>query len=134
MKKGKQGRVIRGYRRKIPIELFPARGWLKGAGLYALYDKDDRLVYVGRAAKSIRTRIRQHLKDGAKEFAYFSVFRVAGRSCDGRVRRVCDLEALLLRLIKPTPKFNERIPKFVAAEKLPKPINSVQRTRLTPRR
>lgn len=130
----KQGRVIRRYRRNIPVESFPVRSWLKGAGLYALYDKKGQLIYVGRATKSIRSRISSHIRAGKKPFAYFSVFGVAGRSCDARVRRVCDLEALLLRLIKPTPKWNERIPNFVAASKLPNPNNSVQRTRLAPRR
>ena len=126
MSKAKQGRVIRSYRRKIPIESFPARGWLKGAGLYALYDKNDRLVYVGRATKSIRTRIRNQMKDSKKDFAYFSVFRVVGRSNDARVNRVCDLEALLLRLIKPMPLFNKKKESFVNASKLPNPNNSVQ--------
>ena len=126
MSKPKQGRVIRSYRRHIPVELFPVRSWLKGAGLYALYDKQGRLIYVGRATKSIRSRISSHLRAGKKPFASFSVFRVAGRSCDARVRRVCDLEALLLRVIEPRPEWNERIPKFMAASKLPNPSTSVQ--------
>ena len=134
----KQGRVIRRYRRNIPLKDFEAwseyiRSRAGGCGLYALY-AGEQLLYVGVATKSIRSRIRTHKNAGKIPFTHFSAFLVTGKSCAARVRRIRDLEALLLKVIKPKPPWNKSITKFVAAKRLPKPNKSVQGTRRTPRR
>jgi hypothetical protein len=118
----KQGRVIRRYRHKIPIKEFDKwkdliRSTAKGCGLYALYDR-ERLVYVGLATKSIRSRIDSHIEKGGKEFTHFSVFLVTGKSPTVQARRIRDLEALFLNVIEPKPKYNKSVTKFVAARKL----------------
>jgi hypothetical protein len=134
----KQGRVIRRYRRNIPLKDFEAwseyiRSRARGCGLYALY-AGEHLHYVGLATKSIRSRIRNHKDAGKIPFSHFSVFLVTGKSCAARVRRIRDLEALLLKVIKPKPPWNKSITRFVAAKRLEKPNKSVQRTRRTPHR
>ena len=116
----KQGRVIRRYRREIPAADF--KQWqdqlhrrVKGCGLYALYDK-KRLIYVGLATKSIRSRINSHLK--RIPFTHFSVFLVAGGGSDAQIRRIRDLEALLLNILLTKPEWNKSKTRFVAAKKL----------------
>ena len=82
----KAGRVIRKYKRNLPIEDFDK--WsdvigrsARGCGLYALY-KNDELIYVGLATKSIRSRIHAHRADGNIPFTHFSVFLVTGKSSE----------------------------------------------------
>lgn len=119
----KQGRVIRRYRNRIPIEEFSI--WQsrigteeKGCGLYALY-RDDHLMYIGLATESIRSRIRTHRSDPKKRrFTHFSVFLVTGSNSTARKRRIRDLEALVLNLVKPRPKWNNSRTHFVGAQKL----------------
>ncbi len=123
VKNGKKlGRVIRRYRNAIPIEEFSKwedliRTKVRGCGLYALY-RDEYLMYVGLATKSIRTRIRDHMGDPKKPFTHFSVFLVTGSKTAARTRRIRDLEALLLNVIKPRPDWNRSKTHFVAAKKL----------------
>lgn len=110
---GKLGRVIRRYRVGIPIEDFQKwedliRTKNKGCGLYALY-RGDELKYVGRAKKSIRSRISKHRRDPNKAFTHFSVFLVTGSNTTAREQRIIDLEALLLNIIKPIPQVNNQI-------------------------
>ena len=123
------GRVIRRYYKDIPIKDFDkwrntlvskAKGW----GLYALYNH-NKLVYVGLATKSIRGRIGHHLdpdplhhRKGKKKFTRFSVFLVTGASSFAKKQRIRDLEALLLNIINPLPKYNNAKTKFVGASKL----------------
>lgn len=120
--KAKQGRVIRRYRHNIPIEDFDKwkeliRSRARGYGLYALYD-NERLVYVGLATKSIRSRIESHIKKGGKQFTHFSVFLVTGKSQIVQARRIRDLEALLLNMINPPPIYNQNKTKFIGAKEL----------------
>jgi hypothetical protein len=75
-------------------------------------------MYVGRATKSIRSRISRHKSDPNKPFTHFSVFLVTGSDTTARKRQICDLEALLLNIIKPRPKWNSSVTHFVAAPKL----------------
>jgi len=114
--------VIRRYRRNIPKEEFEswsknlrhsARGW----GLYALYN-DGELIYVGLATKSIRSRIKAHKDAGKIPFTRFSVFLVTGKTGLAQARRIRDLEALLLKVIVPLPKWNKCETKFISAKKL----------------
>ena len=126
----KQGRVIRRYRRKIPIKDLDLwsehiRSRAGCGGLYALY-KNTRLIYVGLATNSIRSRIHRHINDAKIPFTHFSVFLVTGKTCAARARRIRDLEALLLKVIQPTPKWNKSITQFVAARRLIKPNSSVR--------
>ena len=119
---GKQGRVIRRYRSDIPIEDFPKwessiRTKKRGCGLYALYQGDE-LRYVGRATQSIRARISSHMRDPQKSFTHFSVFLVTGANTTARERRIVDLEALLLHIMKPVPQWNKQVTQFIGAEKL----------------
>lgn len=118
----KAGRVIRRYRRSIPVGDFEIwqdliRSRAKGYGLYALYD-DECLIYVGLATKSIRRRISEHLKAGRIPFTRYSVFLVTGSSPKVQYRRIRDLEALLLNIIEPMPKWNKSKTNFVAAKEL----------------
>lgn len=120
--KQKQGRVIRRYRNDIPIEDFPKwqsliRTKAKGCGLYALY-RNKHLMYVGLATKSIRSRISKHISNRKKPFTHFSVFLVTGSNTSARERRIRDLEALLLNLVKPQPLWNSSTTHFVGAKKL----------------
>jgi len=119
---GKQGRVIRRYRSDIPIEDFPKwenliRAKKRGCGLYALYQGNE-LKYVGRAYKGIRSRISSHRLDPKKPFTHFSVFLVTGSNTTARERRIDDLEALLLNIIKPVPQWNKKVTQFIGAEEL----------------
>lgn len=118
----RKGRVIRRYRNSVRIKDFEAwqdriRGSAKGRGLYALYSR-DRLIYVGLATKSIRSRVREHIRAGRIPFTRFSVFLVAGESPAVQGRRIRDLEALLLNVIKPRPRWNKSKTRFVAAKRL----------------
>ena len=80
-------------------------------GVYALYSHDD-LYYVGLAS-DLRTRLKAHLKDKhAGQWDRFSVYLTIG---DKHLR---ELEALLLRVIKPTPEGNTKIGKFARSEDL----------------
>ena len=119
-KQERQGRVIRSYRHDIPREDFEAWSAIHGAGLYALY-RNKKLMYVGLATKNIKSRIHAHERAGNKAFTHFSIFRVVGKDCDARKRRIRDLEALLLKLIKPTPKWNKNVTRFIHARKQRKP-------------
>jgi len=119
---GKKGRVIRRYGNNIPIEDFPKWQDLiktkeRGCGLYALY-RGDNLMYVGLATQSIRSRIEKHMSDPNKPFTHFAVFLVTGSDTTVRKRQIRDLEALLLNIIKPRPKWNSSVTHFVAARKL----------------
>ena len=117
-----QGRVIRRYRRYIPVKDFykwtsVIRTKTRGHGLYALY-KNKELLYVGLATKSIRSRISSHKRKGKIPFTHFSVFLVTGRSDSALKLRIRDLEALLLNVMEHRPNWNKSITKFVRAKEL----------------
>jgi len=117
----KQGRVIGRFKRNIPVGEFDKwkdqiRRKARGYGLYALYDV-NKLIYVGLAAKgAIKARIQAAIR--TKKFTHFSVFLVTGTRGEAQERRIRDLEALLLNIIKPRPRLNIIKTKFVAAQKL----------------
>lgn len=123
LKNGKKvGRVVRRYRNMILIEEFPKwqdliRSKARGCGLYALY-RDEQLKYVGLATQSIRSRIHTHMGDRKKPLTHFSVFLVTGSNTAARARRIRDLEALLLNVIRPRPIWNGSKTHFVGAKKL----------------
>lgn len=71
--------------------------------------------------KNIKSRIRVHERAGKKAFTHFSIFRVVGKDCDTRKRRIRDLEALILKLIKPTPAWNKNVTKFIGARRQRRP-------------
>src|SRR5688572_12201388 len=113
------GRVIRRYKHDIPIRDFAKwqdliRKKARGCGLYALYSK-QRLVYVGLATGSIRSRVKAHQQRKRVPFTHFSVFLVTGRSPKAQARRIRDLEALLLNIVKPRPSGNRNGTRFVGA-------------------
>lgn len=119
---GRLGRVIRRYYTGIPICEFDEwqdrlRKRARGCGLYALYSK-KKLVYVGLATGSIRSRVREHSRKGTIPFTHFSVFLVTGRSAQAQARRIRDLEALLLNVLEPIPKWNRVKTKFIGARRL----------------
>ncbi len=78
-------------------------------GVYALYDADDRLLYIGKAA-NLRTRVQSHVRGGAP-----------GGFFDGWTRQIArvearpahsELEALLVeadRIRRLRPPFNRRM-------------------------
>ena len=116
------GRVIRRYYTGIPIREFDKwqdllRKRARGCGLYALYSK-KKLIYVGLATNSIRARLRSHSRNSKIPFTHFSVFLVTGRSTEAQARRIRDLEALLLTLLQPIPKWNKVKTNFIGARRL----------------
>ena len=116
------GRVVRRYRTLIPVAEFGKwqnviRESARGCGLYALYSK-KKLVYVGLATNSIRSRIERHIKKGDIRFSHFSVFLVTGRSPEAQHRRIRDLEALLLNVLEERPRWNKAKTHFVGARML----------------
>jgi len=119
---GRLGRVIRRYYTGIPIREFDKwqnvlRKRARGCGLYALYSK-KKLIYVGLATNSVRARIRAHSRKGTIPFTHFSVFLVTGRSTEVQTCRIRDLEALLLTVLQPLPKWNRVKTNFVGARRL----------------
>ena len=77
----------------------------KGRGIYVLY-KGDRIYYIGLSKRSLRGRIRRHaLIDRHKgKWDRFSFYQI------GRKRYIKDVEALLLRIIR--PKGNRVVGRF----------------------
>jgi len=68
---------------------------ISGRGIYALY-KDDKLVYTGIAKKSIRGRLKDHLRDKLKgKWNKFSFYQVK------KTQYIKDIETLILRIGKP---------------------------------
>jgi hypothetical protein len=80
-------------------------------GVYALYHDDD-LYYVGLAS-DLSTRLKAHLGDKhGGQWNRFSVFLTIG---DKHLR---ELEALILRVVKPMPEGNSKSGKFARSENL----------------
>jgi RAMA domain-containing protein len=80
-------------------------------GVYALYHDDD-LYYVGLAS-DLRTRLKAHLGDKhGGQWNRFSVYLTIG---DKHLR---ELEALILRVVKPRPEGNSKSGKFARSENL----------------
>jgi hypothetical protein len=80
-------------------------------GVYALYH-DDHLYYVGLAG-NLSSRLKAHLRNKhAGRWNRFSVYLTIG---DSHLR---ELEALILRVVKPTPEGNSQIGKFMRSENL----------------
>jgi len=80
-------------------------------GVYALYNDDD-LYYVGLAS-DLSARLKAHLKDRhAGHWNRFSVYLTIG---DKHLR---ELEALILRVVKPIPQGNTKIGNFARSENL----------------
>ncbi len=80
-------------------------------GVYALYHDDD-LYYVGLAS-DLSTRLKSHLGDKhGGQWNRFSVYLTIG---DKHLR---ELEALILRVVKPMPEGNSKSGKFARSEDL----------------
>jgi hypothetical protein len=80
-------------------------------GVYALYH-DDELYYVGLAS-DLSPRLKAHLGDKhGGQWNRFSVYLTIG---DKHLR---ELEALILRVVKPMPEGNSKIGKFARSEDL----------------
>jgi hypothetical protein len=86
------------------------RNYVRGRhGVYALY-KGDRLYYVGLAT-NLRGRLATHMRNQhGQSWDRFSVYLTIGD------RSLRELEALLLRIVK--PKGNNQIGKFAKSEDL----------------
>lgn len=72
---------------------------LKGFGVYALY-KGKKLVYAGLATKSLRGRLKQHIRHKKGKWDHFSFYQVIDSE------HIKDIETLILRVSK--PKLNKR--------------------------
>jgi hypothetical protein len=84
---------------------------IRRQGVYALYRR-GKLYYVGLAG-DLRWRLKQHLKDRhGQSWDRFSIYLTIG---DTHLR---ELESLLLRVIKPTPRGNRKTGKFRKSENL----------------
>jgi hypothetical protein len=80
-------------------------------GVYALYSEDD-LYYVGLAS-DLSSRLKAHLRDKhAERWDRFSVYLTIGS------RHLRELEALILRVLKPIPQGNTKVGKFTRSEDL----------------
>ncbi len=80
-------------------------------GVYALYKEDD-LYYVGLAS-NLRTRLKTHLSDKhSGQWNRFSVYL----TIDNKIVR--ELEALILRVVKPMPEGNSKSGKFARSQDL----------------
>ena len=80
-------------------------------GVYALYD-DENLYYVGLAS-NLSSRLKTHLRDKhSGQWNRFSVYLTIG---DKHLR---ELEALILRVVKPMPEGNSKIGKFARSDDL----------------
>jgi hypothetical protein len=80
-------------------------------GVYALYH-DDELYYVGLAS-DLSSRLKAHLGDKhGGQWNRFSVYLTIGD------RHLRELEALILRVVKPMPEGNSKIGKFARSEDL----------------
>jgi hypothetical protein len=80
-------------------------------GVYALYDDDD-LYYVG-LARDLSSRLKAHLSDKhGGQWNRFSVYLTIG---DEHLR---ELEALILRVLKPMTEGNSKSAKFARSEDL----------------
>jgi hypothetical protein len=80
-------------------------------GVYALYH-DDELYYVGLAS-DLSPRLKAHLSDKhGGQWNRFSVYLTIG---DKHLR---ELEALILRVVKPMPEGNSKIGKFARSDDL----------------
>jgi hypothetical protein len=80
-------------------------------GVYALYHEDE-LYYVGLAS-DLSSRLKAHLRDKhGGRWNRFSVYLTIG---DKHLR---ELEALILRVVKPMPEGNSKIGKFARSEDL----------------
>ena len=76
-----------------------------GSGLYVLYD-GTRIHYIGLTRKSLRWRLRTHLKDHLRgEWDHFSFYQIP------KAKYVKDVETLFLRILQKTPG-NKRGGKF----------------------
>lgn len=96
-------------------------------GIYALYRR-KRLYYIGLAS-NLRWRLNRHLKDRHGEsWDRFSVYLTIGES------HLRELESLLLRVVKPKPKGNDKTGKFANSENLlrrfARDIKALQRNEL----
>ena len=84
---------------------------IRRQGVYALYSR-GKLYYVGLAG-DLRWRLNQHLKDRhGLSWDRFSVYLTIGES------HLRELESLLLRVIKPKPRGNEKSGKFAKSDDL----------------
>ena len=80
-------------------------------GVYALYHEDE-LYYVGLAS-NLSSRLKAHLSDKhGGQWDRFSVYLTIG---DKHLR---ELETLILRVVKPRPKGNNKVGNFARSEDL----------------
>ena len=87
----------------------------KKSGIYALYDKRDKLYYVGRAS-DLKGRLDQHLKHNkhSGKWDYFSVYLTKKKNIE------VELEAIVLSFLweKMKPKGNTQKPKVKKDNKM----------------
>ncbi len=81
----------------------------KGCGVYAMYDGDGKLLYIGKS-KTVRTRVRTHLRTttGGNHFGGWTlqVARVDVRPTDSELEALL-IEAELIRALR--PPFNRQM-------------------------
>ena len=81
-------------------------------GVYALYNEDDELYYVGLAS-NLSSRLKNHLRDKhSGQWNRFSVYLTIGN------KHLRELETLILRVVKPLPEGNSKSGKFARSENL----------------
>ena len=93
-----KGEFVKSYAEFLPREMFDvltkqSRKYLRGTGIYALYDKNDRLVYIGRASR-LGSRLKRHTRRKTS-WTHFSYYEFKKK------RYVPHVESLILRIGKP---------------------------------
>lgn len=89
---------VKSYAELLPRGMFevltkPSKKHLRGMGIYALYDKNNTLLYVGKASR-LSSRLKSH-KRKKKEWTKFSFYEFKKK------RYVDQIESILLRIGKP---------------------------------
>lgn len=121
------GRIIKGYARMWPREVFDVRkngdhldevkDLLKSPGVYVLY-KDEEPHYIGKTNRKLWMRILEHTRSNDKLFNFwnfFSAFEVPGEERDRD-----EIEAILIASM---PTANSSNPKFQPIP-LPKQVSA----------
>jgi len=99
-KKSSKGDLVKSYAeflRKETVEILvqSRKKHLRGMGIYALYDKNKNLVYLGKATSSLGRRIKGHGRSKKKNWAFFSYYELKNKKI------VDQVESIILRIDKP---------------------------------
>jgi len=98
-RKSTRSDLIKTYAELLSRDMFgvltkSSKKLMRGKGIYALYDKNDRLLYVGKASR-LSSRLKLH-KRKQSNWSRFSYYEFKNK------QYVDQVESILLRIGKPT--------------------------------